>query len=112
MRAVFHRNADQSGPSTQALDVIWRDNSRTLPFAFSLVYPELSCDDIGNVSVPTLVIQGSESWAHQSMASEPLARCLPQAVVLTMNGVSHDGPIRSPKEVAQVISSFTAIFEQ
>jgi len=89
-----------------------RDNARTVaPFLAMDPPPPLSCEDLGTVESPTLVVQGQDTFVRYSMMAEKLARCQANAVPVTMPEVNHDGPYRKPDEFAALIESFLGIVE-
>ncbi|MEZ5478886.1 MAG: alpha/beta hydrolase [Thiolinea sp.] len=97
----------------EAGEPMWRDNGRTVPPYLAMKPPAaLDCQDLGKLAVPTLVVQGAESFTRFSMMAEEVAHCVANGLLVTMAGVNHDGPYRQPEKLAGLIKSFAALFDQ
>ena len=89
---------------------MWRANARTLPLQFSMSpYRPLDCDTLSRIAVPSLLVQGAETQTRYSMMAEETAACLGNAMVVTLPGVTHDGPYRDPAALTALISAFTTL---
>ncbi|HET9644657.1 MAG TPA: alpha/beta hydrolase [Burkholderiaceae bacterium] len=58
------------------------------------------------IAVPTLVIAGAQDTTTLPMASERMARDIPQAEMVTVQGAAHLGPVERADQYAQLISRF------
>ncbi len=86
---------------------MWRENGRTVkPWLAMDPAEPLSCEAFSKLEVPTLVVQGTDTYTWFSMIAEQLVNCQPNATLATLPGVNHDGPYRAPDLFAPVIESF------
>lgn len=86
---------------------IWKLNGRTLPVQFAAPPgQQISCDDLAELQIPTLVIAGSETYERYSLMAEGLADCLPDAELQMFDGFGHDGPYSAPAELAADLIEF------
>ena len=86
--------------------------AHTLPYDAQLLesYPTgkpLSGNDWRSVTMPTLVMAGSESPAFLRQDAQALAEALPHARLLTQKGLGHTRQL-SPKVIASVLGEFFA----
>lgn len=110
--AVFELPSGAADEEPEPWPTIWRDNGRTVPpFLAATEGESVSCAALGELPVPTLVVQGDRSFARFSMMAERLAACQPNAVLVTLEGVNHDGPYRRPEEFGAMIEHFIALVE-
>lgn len=110
------RNPASQPPAEQAAEpwpTIWKTNGRTIAkMNAGWADPRvLTCDEVSEISVPTLIVQGENISPWFSAMSETLARCQPNTLTVTMNGANYDGPYRKPDEFAEMILDFVAILE-
>lgn len=90
----------------------WRQNGRTVPPLFAMAKgAPITCGELGAIQIPTLVVQGRNTFARYSMISERLAGCQANALLLTMQDVNHDGPYRKPDEFAALIENFLGLLD-
>lgn len=111
IEAVFE--LDKGNAVGEADEQMWRDNGRTVPPYLAMNPPAaLDCDTLSQLAIPTLVVQGEESFTRFSIMTERVASCVKNGLVLTISGVNHDGPYRKPDEFGAMIESFLALVEQ
>ena len=92
-------------PEIQAIQL---DNARTMPLLWSTDLGGVTCDMLGALDRPTLIICGAESNAYWPHIAETMEECLPEAEVTAQPGVNHDGPVRDPAGLAAIIEDFVA----
>ena len=112
LEAVFKMPEGAAANEPEPWPTYWRENGRTIP-PFIAMHPgaPISCEELGALTVPTLVVQGQNTYTRYSMMAENLARCQTNALLVTMPGVNHDGPYRKPDEFAALIENFLALVE-
>lgn len=66
----------------------------------------LSVDRYQDLSMPTLVLAGSENLDHPSMATESLSATLPYVRTSVLDGHAHRAHLTDPKLVADEVGSF------
>lgn len=112
LEGVFQMAQGGANTEPEAMRTMWRENGRTIPPYLSAPSGDTAtCADLGVIRAPTLVIRGSDSMVYDVMMAERLAACQPNAVVVTMDGVNHDGPYRKPSEFADMIDDFLDLVE-
>ena len=92
-------------PEVQAVQL---DNARTMPLLWSADLGGVTCDMLGTLHKPTLVVCGTESNAYWPHIAETMRECLPDAEVAAQPAASHDGPVRDPAGLAAIIKDFVA----
>ena len=53
----------------------------------------MTCEQLGTVKSPTLLITGGETLPVFAETAEIIAGCIPNAEIHTIEGVGHGGPI-------------------
>ncbi len=84
-----------------------RDNAHTLPSAGS-PEPAVGCADLTGLTLPVLLVGGSESRPRQQATLETLARCLPSATRVVVTGAGPLLPRTHPAEFAEAVRRFLA----
>lgn len=112
IEAVFdlpQGGAAQEPPEWQA---VWRENGRTIPPYLNADPGEIvSCEDLSAVPIPSMIVNGSNGPAFYAMMAAAAAGCLPNAILVGMEGVNHDGPYRQPDRFGELIEQFVAVIE-
>ncbi|WP_157019371.1 alpha/beta fold hydrolase [Mesorhizobium xinjiangense] len=107
VEAVFKLPDGAAAVQPEPWPTIWRENARTvLPSLKIGPGVPVSCRQLGRLKVPTLVVEGQNTYARFSMVAEQLAACLGNGLLVTMPDVNHDGPYRNPAGFAAKIESF------
>lgn len=108
--AVFDLPEGGADAEPEPWPTIWRDNGRTVPpYLASPVGDLVTCDEAGTIRIPTLIVEGGETFTRYAMMAGQLAACQPNAVHVTLSGVNHDGPYRKPAEFAGMVLNFIAL---
>lgn len=110
IEAVFRMPEGAADSEAEPFPTYWKDNGRTLP-AYGGMAPgaPLTCDDLARIAVPTLVVLGTETLVQWAMMSERLAGCSGNAMLVRMEGVTHDGPYKRPDRFMDLILGFRAL---
>ncbi len=112
IESVFRMPEGAADNEAEPFPTYWKENGRTLPVFGAMARGEpLSCDDLANLEVPTLVVLGGETLVQWAMMSERLAECSGNAMLVRMEGVTHDGPYRRPDRLMDLILGFRALKE-
>lgn len=92
----------ESMPSSQ--QEVFLTNGRTFPLYFDhKTKTKITCDYVGAIDVPTTIINGGETGKWFSMQAERMAECMPNAKLIIVPGVHHDGPIAKPGAVIDAV---------
>lgn len=112
IEAVFKLPEGDAANQPEPWPTIWRENGRTvLPSLKIGLGVPVSCGQLAALKVPTLVVQGQNTYARFSMVAEQLASCLGNGLLVPMPGVNHDGPYRNPDGFAAKIESFLDLMQ-
>ena len=112
IEAVFKLPEGAANDEPEPWPTYWQDNGRTVPPYVQMTPGEpISCNDLGTLSVATLVVQGATTYPYYSMLSERLAACQGNALLVTMPEANHDGPYRRSDQFANLIQHFIALVE-
>jgi len=69
------------------------DNAHTLIPDFDAPPPKpLTCEQLGQVTCPVLLIVGTATFPHYSLVAETILACLRDATLAEIRGVGHGGP--------------------
>lgn len=113
IEAVFELPMGGAEKEPAEVVAMWRENGRTVLPQISMVPPKpLSCKDFQLSTVPTLVVQGENSYTRYAMMADRISECLANAMQLTMKNVNHDGPFREPEMFADLIKVFIQLNER
>lgn len=110
IESVFRMPEGSADGEPEPFPTYWRENGRTLP-AFGGMAPgaPISCADLGQLKVPTLVVLGTETLVQWAMIAERMVDCSGNALLARMDGVTHDGPYKRPDRFADLILGFRAL---
>jgi pimeloyl-ACP methyl ester carboxylesterase len=113
IEAVFRMPEGSAANEPEPFPGYWRDNGRTLP-KFIAMPPgnPLTCEELGALKVPTLIVVGTKTLVHYAMMAEQLARCSGNALLARMNGATHDGPYRQTDRFTDLILAFHALLSR
>jgi pimeloyl-ACP methyl ester carboxylesterase len=92
-------------PEVQAIQL---DNARTMLPLWAADLAGVTCDMLGTLDKPTLIVHGTDSNAYWPHIAETMRECLPRAEVTAQPKVNHDGPVRDPAGLAAIIKDFVA----
>ncbi len=83
------------------------DNAHTVPMLFGMPAPTpLTCEDLGRIDLPVLVLQGSETLPFFEASAGAVAGCLPNAETGVIEGATHGGPVSHSDAVRERILGF------
>jgi pimeloyl-ACP methyl ester carboxylesterase len=94
-----------------ALDPVQRtmvlDSAHTMPLMWNAPDPTpLTCDDLGKIATPVLVIYGADTLELWQTASKAVADCIPGAQLAAIEGVGHKGPVAAKDDFLQLMLGF------
>ena len=91
----------------ESLRTMALDNARTvLPMVTAPPPRPVTCERMGMLTTPTLVMKGANTQPWYSMMAEALARCVPDGRLTVIPGAKHDGPVRNAPAVSDVLMGF------
>lgn len=110
IESVFRMPEGSADAEAEPFPTYWRENGRTLP-PYNGMAPgaPLSCEDLGQLRIPTLVVLGTETLVQWAMIAERLVDCSGNALLARMEGVTHDGPYKRPERFADLVLGFRAL---
>jgi pimeloyl-ACP methyl ester carboxylesterase len=68
--------------------------------------PNYSADDLASISVPVVVVQSEHEEFIKGEHAEYLARSIPNAEFILLNGVSHFAPLQRPRQFNSAMLEF------
>ena len=113
IEAVFRMENGEADAMPDEVQRMWDDNARTLPpFLAALgAAAAVTCEDLGTLEVPTLVVQGEEAYVLDAMMADEVARCQANAETLVLKGANHGGPLQRPEAFIEEIMSFVSALQ-
>lgn len=110
IEAVFRMPEGAAENEPEPFPTYWRENGRTLPAFVSMAPGEpLPCQDLGRLTVPTLVVVGTETMMEYALMADYLTACSGNALLVRMEGATHDGPYLRPERFADLILGFRSL---
>jgi len=99
----------QLSPDTQK---IFADNGRTVPLFLKFgKWASYSCENLSNIEIPNLIVQGGDTHMYFSMAAESLSECLSNSLVLTLEGTGHGGTVEKFEKFGDILMNFIGMIE-
>lgn len=87
-----------------------RDSARNIALQVSLKnVQELNCEKLNKTQVPTLVVVGEKTNAWWKHVIQRYHECTKDSRLSIMPGVNHDGPIRRPEILIELILDFVIL---
>lgn len=112
IEAVFDLPQGGAAQEPAEWQAVWRENGRTIPPYLNADPGDVaSCEDLSAIPIPSMIVNGANGPAFYAMMSAATARCLPNAILVEMEGVNHDGPYRRPDRFGEMIEQFVALIE-
>lgn len=110
IESVFRMPEGSADNEPEPFPTYWKENGRTLPI-YNGMAPgaPISCEDLGQLKIPTLVVLGTETLVQWAMIAERLVDCSGNALLARMEGVTHDGPYKRPERFADLVLGFRAL---
>jgi pimeloyl-ACP methyl ester carboxylesterase len=68
--------------------------------------PNYTADDLAKISVPVVIVQGEHEQFIKHEHAEYLARSIPNAEFVVLNGVSHFAPLQRPEQFNAAMLAF------
>lgn len=89
--AVMNRGPGRWNAFPEQARTLMLDNARTLPLLFSAPpAPRISCEQLGQLKLPTLIISGAETIPYFSHIGKWVADCIPKARREVISNTTHD----------------------
>ena len=86
------------------------ENARTVPINMNQARPTdaeiLDCVALADLDTPTLVLTGEHTYPFWSEVSDQFVKCAPDATATVVSGVNHDGPVRVPRVIVDLMLEF------
>lgn len=80
----------------EAAQTMFFDNAHTIPKLFGAPPPTpMTCEDLGEVEAPVLVLWGTETLPFFEAAAKEVAACLPNATLEELPDAGHGGPLQA-----------------
>lgn len=87
------------------------DNAHTLIPDFDAPPPRpLTCEQLGQVTCPVLLIVGTDTFAHYRLVAERILACLRDATLAEIRGVGHGGPWQAWPEFLRLVLDFVDLY--
>ena len=104
---VYEMEEGSFGTLPENFQQVLYDNARTLPLLYSgKTTDKVTCDFVGQIKVPTLVLRGGETDDGYALPHIKAAECIPGSTLKVVDGVVHDGPGRKPDEITALALDF------
>jgi pimeloyl-ACP methyl ester carboxylesterase len=96
----------------EPLPTMLRENGRTIPLFIKKASAGLvTCQDLGVLKMPTLVVYGQNTFSRYAMQAEEIARCQRRAIALVRSGATHTFPVTNPDEFAEIVVKFLDLLD-
>lgn len=83
------------------------ENAHTMIPDFDAPPPRpLSCEHLGQVTCPVLLVVGTETFPHYKRVAQEVLACLPNASLSEIQGVGHGGPWQARPEFVRRVLEF------
>jgi pimeloyl-ACP methyl ester carboxylesterase len=84
------------------------DNAITAGPTVGYAPPEVTCGQLQDLRVPTLVVTGERTRRYYRLIAERVACCVPGAVAATLSDAAHMTIVERPAQAADLVGSFLA----
>jgi pimeloyl-ACP methyl ester carboxylesterase len=115
VRAVRHLSALVTGDSPEHFDQlpaplrqILLDNARTMPLLVAAQPPNVICEMLRGIRVPTLVVRGERTPRTFSAVTDEVARCIAGSKLVAIPNASHAMSYDNPAEFNRAVLDFLA----
>ena len=82
------------------------DNARTLPVLFAAPQPTITCDALGGIKVPTLVVRGERTPVFFAATNAAVSKCIAGSTAVTIAKASHAMSFDNPEEFNRAVMGF------
>jgi pimeloyl-ACP methyl ester carboxylesterase len=82
------------------------DNARTLPVFFAAPQPTITCETMGRIKVPTLVIRGERTPRFFTATNAAVSKCIAGSKPITIPNASHAMSFDNPVEFNRAVMDF------
>lgn len=110
IESVFRMPEGGADQEAEPFPTYWRKNGRTLPPFVSMAPGDpLPCTDLGRLTIPTLVVVGTDTLMEYALTADYLTLCSGNALQVRMAGATHDGPYLRPDRFTDLILTFRSL---
>jgi pimeloyl-ACP methyl ester carboxylesterase len=88
--------------------LMFEENSRTLPLLLSGELPPVTCEALGKVKAPTLVVEGARTPAFFSEIDKAVVSCIPGSRLVNIPDASHPMSAENPASFNEAVLEFIA----
>jgi pimeloyl-ACP methyl ester carboxylesterase len=85
---------------------VLRSNAKTLGPTFAGPAPNVTCDDLRRLRVPTLVLTGDRTRLFYRLVAEATASCVPGAVIEQISDAGHMSIVEQPDRWVDTLMAF------
>ncbi len=83
-------------------------NAKTAASTFAVRAPEVSCDQLRKLNVPTLVLKGERTRVFYRLIAQEVASCVPGAESATIPSSGHMTIVENPGQTVALVQPFLA----
>ena len=94
---------DALPPATQRMHL---DSARTVPLQLATRNVPITCEQLGRLTIPTVVTKGELSRANFRLAADAIHRCVPRSQLIEIPGARHGAPSQTPRAFNEVLLRF------
>lgn len=104
MEGAFLMPEGSAADAPMPWPTIWQDNSKTIPAYGAMAPLPVTCEDLGAITAPAVILEGSESHIDTVMMADRVSECLNNALTINVPGANHGIPMRAPEQFADMIT--------
>jgi pimeloyl-ACP methyl ester carboxylesterase len=93
----------------QATQRMHLDSARTVPLQLATRNIPLTCEQLGHLTMPTVVTRGERSRGYFRLAAEAVHRCVPRSRLIDIQGARHGAPSQTPRAFNEVLLGFLSV---
>jgi pimeloyl-ACP methyl ester carboxylesterase len=109
INAVINRGEDVWQKASEASRAMMLENARTLPLLFSAPPPPpVSCDQLKQIALPVLVINGEETTEYFRRIGERVTECIPGCSRVVIRHTTHAAQNQDVETYNRVLLDFLA----
>jgi pimeloyl-ACP methyl ester carboxylesterase len=109
INAVINRGEDVWQKASEASRAMMLENARTLPLLFSAPPPPpLSCDQLKQITLPALVINGEETTEYFQRIGQRVMECMPGCKRIVIQHTTHAAQDQDAETYNRVLLDFLA----
>lgn len=106
--AVNGRSPEEFDKLPAALRQMLLDNARTMPLLFAAPPQNITCDMLGTIKKPTLLVRGADTPQFFAKMNEIASRCIPGSKSVAIPKASHASSFENPDGFNRAVLAFIA----